>query len=169
MAKLTSAEKAAALQRVSLKKPVHCLALGLGSGLAPKAPGTWGSLAALPVAWLFLQGGDAWLLVAVLIGTLLGFFLCEQTAKDMQVHDHGAIVWDEWVGMWITLCWVPVGWATWLAAFVLFRFFDILKPWPIRWLDKNMDGGLGIMLDDVLAGLMAWCCLQYLLYLGLLG
>ena len=95
-----------------------------------------------------------------MITALVGIKICNATAKSLGVHDHGAIVWDEFVGFWITMIAAPAGWQWILAGFVLFRFFDIVKPWPINWLDKHVDGGLGIMLDDILAGLMAFLCIQ---------
>lgn len=138
-----------------LQNPVHFLAFGLGSGAMARAPGTWGSLAAIPLYYLFF-----WLPVwgywgLVLAAFLVGIWLCGKTADDLKVHDHGGIVWDEFVGMWIVLGYHPETFFGVLAAFLLFRFFDVLKPWPISWCDKRMPGGLGIMFDDVLAGLMA--------------
>lgn len=143
--------------------PIHFLAFGFGSGLAPFAPGTFGTLAAIPVFLLL----SSFSLVAYVVITLLLFFagvwLCGQSAEKLGVHDHGGIVWDEIVGLLITLIAVPVSWKWVLAGFALFRFFDVVKPWPIRWLDRQVTGGLGIMLDDVLAGVYAWIVLQCLL------
>ena len=151
----------------NLKNPIHLLAFGLGSGLAPKAPGTFGTLAAIPVWWLFLQELSTPLYLAVLVvGFVLGVWLCQRTSDDLGVHDHGGIVWDEWIGLWISLLWLPWGNGLWadlswlLASFVAFRVFDILKPWPILWLDKKVAGGFGIMIDDVLAGFFAFALLQ---------
>lgn len=143
-------------RKINLKNPVHFLAIGFGSGLFPKIPGTMGTLAAVPL-YLALVSYFPHLLPWVIgIGFLIGVYLCDKTAKDMGVHDHGSIVWDEFVGFWITMLLVPVThWQTVLAGFVLFRFFDIVKPWPISWLDKKVKGGFGIMIDDVLAGIMA--------------
>ncbi|WP_036535922.1 phosphatidylglycerophosphatase A family protein [Oceanobacter kriegii] len=139
----------------------HWLAFGLGSGLAPKAPGTWGTLAAVPVWWLLLQDLPMTAYLVMLVATsVLGIYLCGKTAHDMNLHDHPGIVWDEWVGFWITCIALPAGWPWIVAAFVLFRFFDILKPWPIRWLDDQVHGGFGIMVDDILAGLMALGIIQ---------
>ncbi|MEY8248080.1 MAG: phosphatidylglycerophosphatase A [Bermanella sp.] len=154
------------LPKPNFKDPVHWLAFGLGSGLSPKAPGTMGTLAALPIYWFFLQDLSLSMYVAVLVFTsLLGIYLCHKTAKDLKVHDHGGIVFDEWVGMWITLLLVPSGWGWLLLAFVLFRFFDIVKPWPIKYFDEKVAGGLGIMLDDIVAGLIALGCLQLVVWL----
>ena len=151
----------ASAPKPNMRNPIHCLAFGLGSGLAPKAPGTFGTLAAVPVWWLLLQGVPTLPYVGVLLaGFALGVVLCEQTSRDLGVHDHGGIVWDEWIGLWLTLLWLPtgVGWLVYGVA--LFRLFDIVKPWPIRWLDKQVHGGFGIMIDDVVAGLMASAMVQ---------
>jgi len=140
--------------------PVHLLAFGLGSGVFPKAPGTAGTVAAVPLFLLMqpLSSGLYLLLSALLF--LLGIWLCGRTSQDLGVHDHAGIVWDEWVGLLITLWLVPVGWGWLCAGFLLFRLFDILKPWPIGWLDRRVNGGLGIMLDDLVAGLFSFAVLQ---------
>ena len=142
-------------QRVSLKNPVHFLALGFGSGLIPFMPGTFGSLAALPLLIPFLYLPPITLLIAAVLASAIGIYLCGKTADDMQVHDHGSIVWDEVAGILLTFLWVPLSLWTVVAGFILFRFFDIVKPWPIGPVDKYVSGGLGIMLDDIIAGLMA--------------
>jgi len=154
------------LPQPSLTNPIHMLAFGLGSGLAPKAPGTFGTLAALPIYWWLLADLAPWVFALITLLTfVLGVYVCEKTSQDLGVHDHGGIVIDEWVGMWITLFLLPKS-LFWLAlAFVLFRFFDIIKPWPIKWLDQHVKGGFGIMIDDVLAGVMAWLVLQGILLL----
>ena len=139
------------------------LALGLGSGLAPKAPGTFGTLAAVPLVAALSYLGNSYLLAFVLAGTWLGIYVCGQTAKDIGEHDHGAIVWDEFIGFAITMLWLPLHWQTLMLGFVLFRLFDIVKPWPISWFDKKVHGGLGIMLDDIVAGLLAMISLHLLL------
>jgi phosphatidylglycerophosphatase A len=149
----------------NLRNPIHLLAFGLGSGCAPKAPGTFGTLAAIPFWWLFLQDVPLIPYLCVLIaGFAFGVYLCEQTSKDLGVHDHGGIVWDEWIGLWITYIALPSGIEWIIIGFALFRFFDILKPWPIKWLDEKVHGGFGIMIDDVLAGIFALACLQGLAY-----
>lgn len=149
--------------RISLKNPLHFLALGFGSGLAPFMPGTFGTLAALPLVWLGLQADSLWLYAFVcLLASVVGVYICGKTSSDMQVHDHGAIVWDEVAGMLITMLAIPFSWGNLLVGFVLFRLFDIAKPWPINALDKKVHGGLGIMLDDILAGLVS-CLLLHLL------
>jgi len=147
-----------------LKNPVYALGLGLGSGLAPKAPGTFGTLAALPFYFL-LSGLNLQLYITVVVlAALVGIWICDKTADALGVHDHPAIVWDEFVGMWITLIALPVGWLPVLLGFGLFRLFDIIKPWPISWLDKKVSGGFGIMIDDVLAGVFALVSLHAILY-----
>lgn len=153
------------LRRLSLSNPIHFLALGFGSGLLAKAPGTYGSLAAIPVYLLMVNLALPWYLGITLAFMLAGFYICDKASKDMGVHDHGAIVWDEVVGMLITLIAAPAGWIWLLLGFLLFRFFDILKPWPIKWLDAKVHGGFGIMIDDVLAGVFSFLCLQGLAYL----
>lgn len=141
--------------------PVNVFSLGFGSGLMPRAPGTFGTLVAVPIYVWLLQGLSLqWLLAVITVSFVIGIWLCDVTAKNLGVHDHPGIVWDEFVGFWISCIALPEGgwWLLW--AFVLFRFFDIVKPWPIRWLDKRVPGGLGIMVDDVLAGLYALALLQ---------
>ncbi|WP_420589201.1 phosphatidylglycerophosphatase A [Bacterioplanoides sp.] len=155
------------LKGLNLKNPIHLLAFGLGSGLPKTAPGTWGTLAALPVWLIFLQGVPTLPYIGVLLaGFALGVVVCEFTSRDLGVHDHGGIVWDEWIGLWITYLWLPqssdasTSWGWILYGFLLFRLFDIVKPWPIKWLDKKVQGGFGIMIDDVLAGVFAFIALQ---------
>jgi len=138
-----------------LKNPIHFLSLGFGSGLMPKAPGTFGTLAALPV---YLLMANLSLLIYTLIVVALfglGVYLCQKTTDELKVHDHSGIVFDEIVGFLITMIAVPLTWQWIIAGFMLFRLFDIVKPWPISWLDRKVHGGLGIMLDDVLAGVFA--------------
>lgn len=140
--------------------PVHFLAFGFGSGLAPKAPGTFGSIVGVLLAWLMLPLLPLSYLLLTLLLFIVGVWLCGASSKKLGVHDHGGIVWDEIVGVMITFFLLPSGWLWMLAGFCLFRVFDILKPWPISWLDKKVEGGFGIMIDDVIAGLFAFICLQ---------
>ncbi len=137
----------------NLLKPVQFLALGFGSGLAPKAPGTFGTLMAIPL-FLCISGFTAigYGIIVVLM-SIAGIYLCEKAAKEIGVHDHPAIVWDEFVGFLITMFMVPVSWQSVVSGFILFRLFDIFKPWPISVADKKLSGGFGIMFDDILAGL----------------
>lgn len=140
-----------------LSQPVQFLALGFGSGLAPKAPGTFGTLAAIPVFLLLiiLMPTPLPYAITVIVMGVAGIYICGKAADDVGVHDHPAIVWDEFVGFFITMFMVPVSWQSILVGFLLFRLFDIVKPWPISFIDKKMTGGLGIMFDDVLAGMFA--------------
>lgn len=133
----------------------HFLAFGFGSGLARRAPGTWGTLAGLAFVPLLQLISLPLALLIIATASVFGVWLCGKVADDLGVHDHGGIVWDEFVGIWITLVLLPAHWGWWLAGFITFRFFDILKPWPIRALDRRLGGGLGIMLDDILAGICA--------------
>jgi phosphatidylglycerophosphatase A len=148
-----------ATAKFNLFNPIHFLALGFGSGLAPKAPGTFGTLAAIPLVFLFASLSSLYLALIIVVMSITGIYICGKAAKDAGVHDHGAIVWDEIVGLMITLFMFPLTWQTVLLGFLLFRFFDILKPWPISYIDKNCHGGLGIMLDDIVAGFAAWLCM----------
>ncbi|MCV6610894.1 MAG: phosphatidylglycerophosphatase A [Amphritea sp.] len=144
------------------KNPIHFLAFGLGSGAAPKAPGTFGTLAAIPLFLLLQPLALHWYLLVLVVTFVVGIYLCGKTSEDMGVHDHGGIVWDEFVGYWVTMFAAPAGWLWIVIGFVLFRIFDIAKPWPISWADKKVHGGFGIMLDDLLAGLMALAVMQLL-------
>jgi phosphatidylglycerophosphatase A len=148
------------LAALKLSNPLHLLALGFGSGLSPVMPGTMGTLAAIPL-YLLIQGLSApWYLLILVLGFVAGIWICNAATSAIGRHDHGAIVWDEIIGFGITMFAAPTG-AWWiLAGFVLFRFFDIVKPWPIRWFDRRIHGGFGIMFDDVIAGLFALACLQ---------
>lgn len=145
----------------NLKNPAHLLAVGFGSGLLKPAPGTWGTLLAVPLYYPLSLLSPVYYGVALLVAFLLGIFLCGRTARDIGAHDHGSIVWDEFVGLWIALAFIPADFRWyWVAAgFVFFRFFDIVKPFPISLLDRKVHGGFGIMLDDVIAGLYAMACL----------
>jgi phosphatidylglycerophosphatase A len=144
----------------NLSNPIHFLALGFGSGLAPKAPGTFGTLAAVPLFLLCSSLTTPSFLALIVVMSIAGIYICDKAASDAGVHDHGAIVWDEIVGFFITMLLIPVSWKSILVGFVLFRLFDIFKPWPISYIDKHCHGGLGIMLDDIVAGLAAWACMM---------
>ncbi len=138
------------------------LALGLGSGLAPKAPGTFGTLAAVPLAVALKQLPLAAQLVLIAIAFLLGVWVCDRVGKRLGAADHGAMVWDEFVGYWVAVLLIPVTFGWLLAAFVLFRLLDILKPWPIRALERRSSGGFGVMVDDLLAGVLTMLLLMLL-------
>lgn len=150
-----------------LRHPAQFLAFGFGSGLSPKAPGTAGTLVAVPVYWLVSGWSLAFYTLFVVLCALVGVWLCSVASRQLKVHDHPGIVWDEFVGYWVTMWAVPVSWQWALAGFLLFRFFDIVKPWPIGLLDKNVGGGFGIMVDDLLAGVMACLVLHIALAIGL--
>jgi phosphatidylglycerophosphatase A len=145
-----------------LRHPLDFLALGFGSGLVPTAPGTAGTVVAIPV-YLLLQPLSVPVYIALVAALFIaGIPVCAHTARRMGVHDHPAIVWDEIVGYLVTMTFAPPG-GLWMAAgFVLFRLFDIAKPWPIRLLDRSVGGGFGIMADDLLAGIAAAAVLQLL-------
>jgi phosphatidylglycerophosphatase A len=149
-----------------LKRPACFLAYGFGSGLAPKAPGTFGTLAAIPV-YLLMQDLALWLYLAItVIAFIAGIWICQQAVNWIKQDDPSAVVWDEIVGYMVTMIAAPTGWQWVLIGFVLFRFFDILKPWPINWFDKNLHGGLGIMVDDVIAGVFAYGSMLLLIQLA---
>ena len=152
------------------EKLIYWLGIGLGSGLPKRAAGTWGTVGGLVVAIPMLALEFWGFLAVTVMGALVGSYICGKTSDLMGVHDDPHIVWDEWVGMWVSL--LPILWLhfyddallqghqlslllLYFAAFVAFRFFDILKPFPIKWVDKNVSGGFGILIDDILAGLMA--------------
>lgn len=147
-----------------LRSPIHFLAFGLGSGLAPKAPGTAGTIVAV-ILYLFCESLDLFsysLITAALC--IAGIWICGKSSEMLGVHDHGGIVWDEIAGYFVTMIAAPSGWIWIVVGFILFRLFDILKPWPIKWVDQRVDGGLGIMLDDIIAGLASFAVLQVLAY-----
>ena len=148
------------LPKPSMGNPVHMLAFGFGAGCSPKAPGTMGTLLAVGI-YLPLERLPLGVYLLVLLGvTLVGFWVCDRASKDLGVHDHPGIVWDEIAGYLLTMVAAPSGWGWIVLGFVLFRLFDIWKPWPIGWLDRHVGGGIGIMLDDLVAGLLAAVCLQ---------
>jgi phosphatidylglycerophosphatase A len=136
--------------------PVLMLGFGFGSGLLPKGPGTAGTLLGL-LLFIPLLLWNEWLAWAVLLlGTLFGSTICGKSSEYLDVHDHGGIVWDEFVGIWLVLVLLPEqSFLYWMLAFAMFRLFDIWKPWPILWVDHKVEGGFGIMLDDILAAIYA--------------
>ena len=144
--------------------PIHFLAFGFGSGLAPVAPGTFGTLVGIPF-FFFMASLPLWgYLSLILAFFLFGVWLCDRSSKMLGVHDHGGIVWDEIVGYLVTMIAAPAGWEWVIVGFILFRIFDIFKPWPIAYLDRHVSGGFGIMVDDILAGVYAMLILQLLSY-----
>ena len=140
-------------RKIALGSPSGLLAFGFGSGLSPFAPGTMGTLVAIPFLFALKALGETGFWIALLVLFLLGIFICERVSRSLGVHDHGGIVWDEMLGYWLSAAFIPLQWHWLLAAFLLFRFFDIVKPWPIRQLDRKLGGGFGIMIDDVVAAL----------------
>ncbi|TAL85104.1 MAG: phosphatidylglycerophosphatase A [Rhodanobacter sp.] len=153
-----------AQRRALLATPAGWLACGFGSGLAPVAQGTFGSLAAL-LPWLLLRELPLpWYLLVLLAGFALGVWACDVAGRALGVDDHRSLVWDEFIGQWVAL--LPLllpallpgsGFQWWMlaAGFVLFRLFDVWKPWPICWMDRHLKGGMGVMVDDVVAGVFA--------------
>ncbi len=152
--------------RELLKRPVCFLGLGFGSGLAPFAPGTFGTIAAIPVYLLMQHLQLTIYLLITAIFFVLGIYICQKSADWLGKDDPSAVVWDEIVGYLVTMIAAPAGWQWLIIGFVLFRFFDILKPWPISWFDKNLHGGMGIMVDDVIAGVFAFGIIQLYHVLG---
>ncbi len=144
------------------------LAFGFGSGLSPVVPGTMGTLVGLPAIWLLALLPLSIALIVIALAAILGVYLCEYSSRQLGVHDHKGIVWDEFVGVWITFLAVPLTWPAVVAGFVIFRFFDMVKPWPICVADRKVHGGFGIMFDDLLAGLAALGTMQTLIYFSIL-
>lgn len=149
-----------------LQNPIRFLGFGFGSGLAPKAPGTFGTLPALPLAWilLFLGSSKIGLIILSVVLFFIGIWICNVTERDLGVHDYGGIVWDEIVAMLLILAFVPQTVLWWLMAFLVFRFFDAVKPPPIKWFDQKVSGGFGVMLDDIIAAIMSIMVLLVLRY-----
>ncbi len=148
--------------RFLLAHPAHLIALGFGSGLAPKAPGTVGTVLGLPLFWAITAIAPDLPNQLILIAAtfLLGIWACARTGHALGVADHGGMVWDEIVAFALVLLFTPAGWMWMLAAFGLFRLFDIVKPWPIRFFDIRLKNGFGVMFDDLLAAGYAIACLQ---------
>lgn len=150
--------------KITIKTPMQFLASGFGSGCAPVAPGTFGTAAAIPV-WILLSFlSPITYAIFVFAIFVLGCYVSEKASQELGVHDHGGIVIDEFVGYFITMFLVPLSWFNVLLGFILFRIFDVLKPWPIKVLDRQVKGGFGIMIDDVLAGFMALISVHLLLW-----
>lgn len=146
------------------QSPTYFIAFGFGSGLLPLVPGTWGTLAAIPIYYLIANFSCVAYLLISLLAFILGVFVSERVTRDLGMQDYKGIVWDEIVGYLLTMFLAPPGWIWMFLGFVLFRFFDILKPYPIRLVDEKVHGGLGIMLDDVLAALPAWLIMHVLFW-----
>lgn len=150
--------------KITIRTPMQFLASGFGSGCAPIAPGTFGTAASIPV-WILLSFLSPIPYAMVVIATfLLGWYVSEKASQELGVHDHGGIVIDEFVGFFITMFLVPLSWINILLGFILFRIFDVIKPWPIKVIDQKVKGGFGIMIDDVFAGVMALICMHIILW-----
>lgn len=144
------------MKPINLKNPIHFLAFGFGSGLIKPAPGTWGSLAGLIFAIFLwkLTACTLFLALFTLVAFICGIKICQQASDDLNVHDDGRIVWDEIVAMLLIVAFLPHhSLLFYLLAFAFFRLFDITKPYPIRQVDERLEGGLGIMFDDILAAI----------------
>ena len=139
--------------------PAHFLAFGFGAGLMPKAPGTWGTLVAFPIFFLAHPGGMIAVMAAAVLLFVLGIWASNVAGRSLGVSDHGGIVIDEIAAFLLVLAFTPAQIAWWAIAFLLFRLFDIWKPWPIRWADRSIKGGIGVMFDDVLAACFAIACI----------
>ena len=149
-----------------LCNPIFLLAFGFGSGFAPKAPGTAGTLLAVLIH-LILVNLPPWIHGTIIFAAFfIGIWICGRTAEYLGVHDHEGIVWDEFAGYWVMMFLVPSNWLWVSFGFVLFRILDIFKPWPISEVDRQVGGGLGIMLDDLLAGVMGAVCIHALIVLS---
>ena len=147
--------------RFAASHPAHAIALGFGAGLSPWAPGTAGTLLAWPVGWFFADSyPPGLLLAAIALLFFIGIWACELTGRSLGASDHGGMVWDEFVAFLLVLVVVPHSLAWQAAAFALFRFFDILKPPPIRWFERRYHGGFGVMFDDLLAAGYTLLCLS---------
>ncbi|MFN3786033.1 MAG: phosphatidylglycerophosphatase A [Thiothrix sp.] len=150
--------------RAVFSSPVYFLAFGFGSGLSPFAPGTAGTLAAIPLYLLVAQLPLLGYLLVLGGISLMGIWICGEASRRLGMHDHAGIVWDEFAGFLVTMTAAPAGWWWIVVGFFLFRLFDIGKPWPVGVADREIGGGFGIMLDDLLAGVYAWMSLQALAY-----
>lgn len=152
-----------ALSKKVWQDPIYFIAFGFGSGLMPIAPGTFGTLAAVPVYLMMARTTWPLYLTLTVIAFFIGVWVSDKVSNDLGEHDYSGIVWDEVVGYLFTMFLAPFH-LTWMViGFVLFRVFDIWKPQPIRFVDKHIQGGLGIMLDDVLAAIPAWLVMQLLI------
>lgn len=155
--------KVPAIPQSIWQKPSHFIAFGFGSGALPFAPGTFGTLVAIPFYLILSRFNLTIYFIALAIITFLSIQLCERVSKDIQVNDHQGMCLDEIVGFLFAMIAVPSHFLLILTGFLLFRLFDIWKPWPIRWVDQHIHGGLGMILDDVLAGILSCVILHGLM------
>ena len=144
--------------------PAHFFGLGFGSGLAPKAPGTFGTLVGLPLFWLISNDSFNKQIIIIAALFMIGIYFCDKTGKALVVADHGAIVWDEIVAMMLVLAFAPAGFIFWFVAFLLFRLFDIWKPYPICYADAKLKNGFGVMFDDLLAAIYAILVMKFIIW-----
>ena len=156
--------KISTLAKTVFSSPIHFLAFGFGSGLSPIAPGTMGTLVAIPLYLLLASASPIIYMAVLVLMFVVGVWICEASASRLGLDDPSGIVWDEWVGYLVTMLMAPKGWHWVLLGFVLFRLFDIWKPYPIYWFDQQVKGGMGIMVDDIIAGLYALIIIQTLAY-----
>lgn len=145
-----------------LKKPIYLLATGFGSGLAPIMPGTCGTIVAIPIYLLLNLFPPTYYLIILAIMIAVGFWICNVVEHKTGIHDNPSIVWDEIVGFLLTMAFIPSRWCLIVIGFVLFRIFDIWKPWPINWVNSHVKGGFGIVIDDLLAAIYAGILLQFI-------
>lgn len=145
--------------------PWYFIGFGLGSGAMPIAPGTFGTLFAIPIYLMLSHLPLSYYLTVVAFLFLFSIWLCEKLSREIRVHDHPGMCIDEFIGYFITMIAAPPGWIWIVIGFVLFRIFDILKPFPISWIDKNIHGGVGMILDDAVAGLVSFIVIQFLAFL----
>jgi phosphatidylglycerophosphatase A len=150
---------------ISLKNPIHLLAVGFGSGASPLMPGTAGTLVAIPIYYLMQLFSLPVYTIIMAAMIFIGFWICQVADNAIGTYDHPSIVWDEIVGYLLTMWAVPAYWQWVLLGFLLFRLFDIWKPWPINWLNDRVGGGIGIVVDDLMAGVYAWIVLQLIIWL----
>ena len=155
------------LQKLDFKDPALWLATWFGSGLIKPAPGTWGTLAALPFGILFLSLSSWALFVGIIVILPIGLWASQKFTQSVKEKDSSMIVIDEVIGIWIALLPVSLNTSSILIAFILFRVFDIAKPWPVSWIDKKLKGAIGVMADDMMAGIYTALCMIGLRYVGL--
>ena len=151
--------------KLLLAHPAHFFGLGFGSGLAPKAPGTFGTLVGLPLFWIIAQYSFNAQLIMIAALFVIGIYICDVTGEALGAADHGAIVWDEIIAMMLVLAFTPTGFIFWFVAFLLFRLFDIWKPYPISYADAKLKNGFGVMFDDLLAAIYAILVMRLIVWL----
>lgn len=146
--------------------PIYFLAFGFGSGLSKRAPGTCGTVVGIPIYWILVHTTTLIYLGVLGLAFLIGIGICQRVSADLGVEDYPGIVWDEIVGFLVTMFSLPFTWTWIILGFIVFRLLDILKPQPLRWIHHHVRGGLGIMLDDLFAGILA-CAILHLLKWGI--